>query len=128
MPKSKDRRNLKRIAWESGIIVKDADSGRIHKGMLYNFNSEGFYFECDAPLKSGSRVSVVIEKLPDAPNSKVYQAKVKWSEEIFEPVVMYHYGIGVKYSRIISESIPNKKLKVISGGMELGYPPKRKRR
>ena len=127
MPKSKDRRNLKRIAWESGIIVKDADSGRIHKGMLYNFNSEGFYFECDAPFRSGSHVSVMIEQLPDTPSSKVYQAKVKWSEEIFEPVVMYHYGIGVKYSRKINESIPKKRLKVISGGMEPGYPPKNHR-
>ena len=125
MPKSKDRRNLKRIAWESGIMVKDADSGRLHKGMLYNFNSEGLYFECDAPLRSGSRVSVIIEKLPDAPNSEVYQAKVKWSEEIIAPVVMYHYGIGAKYSKIISKSIPKKRLKVISGGVEPGYLQKK---
>jgi hypothetical protein len=116
---------MKRIAWESGIIVKDADSGRIHKGMLYNFNSEGFYFECDAPLRSGSRVSVMVEKLPEAPRSEIYQAKVKWSEEIIAPVVMYHYGIGVKYSRLISESIPKKRLKVISGGVGPGYPPKK---
>ena len=118
---------MKRIAWESGIIVKDGDSGRIHKGMLYNFNSEGFYFECDAPLRNGSRVSVMIEKLPDAPRSKVYQAKVKWSEEIIAPVVMYHYGIGVKSSKIISGTIPQKRLKVISGGMETGYPQKNRR-
>jgi hypothetical protein len=124
LSKSKDRRNSKRIAWESGILVKDADSGRVHRGMLYNFNSEGFYFECDAPLKSGCRLSVKIENFPDAASSEVVQAKVKWAEEIVAPVVMYHYGIGAEYSNMITRSGEKKRLKVISGGIETVYPKK----
>ena len=124
MSKGKDRRNSKRIACESGIIVKDTDSGRLHRGMLYNFNSKGFYFECDAPLESGSRLSVKIENLPDTAISEVVQAKVRWAEEIVAPVVMYHYGIGAEYYEIIKRSGPKKRLKVISGGIETVYPKK----
>lgn len=118
MPQNRDRRRMKRIAWESWITVKDADSGQMHNGMLYNFNSEGFYFECDAPFKSGSELSVIIESLPDARRSEVFQAKVRWAEEIVAPVVMYHYGVGAKCSKLTSPPGSKKQLKVISGGVE----------
>jgi len=114
----RDRRSVKRYAWESWVIVEDADTGQIQTGMLYNLNSEGFYFECDVPLKRGGVLSAMIEKLPDTQSPEVFQAEVRWVEEIIAPVVMYHYGVGACYSHMDSRSDSKKWFKVIQGGME----------
>ncbi len=114
----RDRRSVKRLAWNSWVIIEDTDTGQIHTGMLYNLNSEGFYFECDVPFKIGSELSVMIEKLPDAQSPEIFQAEVRWVEEIIAPVVMYHYGVGTCYSDMASRSNSKKWFKVIQGGME----------
>lgn len=86
--------------------------------MLYNLNSEGIYFECDEPFKSGSELSVMIESLPNAMKQEVFRAKVKWAEEIVAPVVMYHFGVGAKYAKMAKQPSSKKELKVIPGGTE----------
>ena len=110
---------MKRNSWESWVIVKDTDTGRIHTGILYNFNSEGFYFECDASFNRGCELRVVVENLPETMNAEVFRAKVKWAEEIVAPVVMHNYGVGACYTNMPGR--PDSRsggLKVIPGGNE----------
>ena len=118
MPNSNDRRSMERIAWESWVTVKDADTGQTHNGILYNFNSEGIYFECDARFKSGSALSVSIENLPDGSRPEIIDAEVKWAEEIIAPVVMFHYGVGASYAHLVDGAGPKKGLTVIHGGSD----------
>lgn len=99
-------------------MLEDMDTGQIHTGMLYNFNADGFYFECDVPFKSGCELKVMIRKMPDANSPGIFQAEVKWTEEIIAPVVMHHYGVGASYSHMASRSDARQWLKVIQGGME----------
>lgn len=119
MSKNRDRRRMKRISWESWVTIEDSNTGRVLTGILYNFNSEGIYFECDAPLKNGSELSVKVENLPETMHAKVFRAEVKWAEEIVAPVVMHNYGVGACYARMGGR--PDSRsdgLKVIPGGME----------
>jgi hypothetical protein len=109
---------MQRIGWKSWVMLEDVETGQIHSGMLYNLNSEGLYFECDVPFESGSELKVMINKMPDAKSPGVFQAEVRWAEEIIAPVVMHHYGVGACYTHMVSRSDSRQWLKVIQGGVE----------
>ena len=86
--------------------------------MLYNLHSEGIYFECDTPFENGSKLVVMIDKMPDTAGPEVVKAKVEWAEEIVAPVVLHHYGIGASFAHLTDRADSKKELKVIPGGME----------
>lgn len=119
MTATRDRRGVRRTAWESWVTVKDPDSNQFHTGMLYNFHSGGIYFECDTAFESGKTLNVMIEKPPDEMIPEVLQAEVKWTEEIVAPVVMFHYGVGASFATQSDRSESMKGLKVIQGGGEM---------
>ncbi len=119
MTASRDRRGMRRTEWESWVTVKDPESNQFHTGRLYNFHSEGIYFECDAAFESGKALTVMIEKTPDTMRPEVLRAEVKWTEEIVAPVVMFHYGVGASFATQSDQPEPMKGLKVIHGGSEV---------
>ena len=113
-----DQRASKRFAHEAAIIIEKCNSATYTHGRMYNYSSGGIYFESDIGFQPGTHVQIDIENPVDGLNSGHLFGEVKWCEEIAAAVVLYDYGIGVKFDRPMDRSAYNEKLNVIQGGTD----------
>ena len=111
-----DQRASKRFAYEAAILIEDCDSGVYTYGRMYNCSAGGLYFESDVAFQPGTHVRIDIDKPRNGLNSEHLIAKVKWYQEISAAVVLYDYGTGVEFDRLMNRSECNRKFKVIQGG------------
>ena len=90
--------------------------GTYSYGRMYNYSQGGIYFESDTPFQAGTRVRFDIEESKIGLDAHQYIADVKWCAEISAAVVLYDYGIGVRYD--LDVNVPNyiNKFHVINGG------------
>ncbi len=111
-----DRRASKRFVYEAAIIIEKCDSRTYTHGRMYNYSSGGMYFESDVAFEPGTQVQIDVENPGDGLHSGNLLGEVKWCEEIAAAVVLYDYGMGVEFDRLMDPSAYNEKLKVIQGG------------
>lgn len=113
-----DQRASRRFVYEASLKVENCDSGTYAYGRMYNYSAGGIYFESDAAFQPGTQVRIDIAE----PGSRLFTdhltAKVKWCREISAAVVLYDYGIGVEFDRLMNCSKRNGKFKVIQGGVD----------
>jgi hypothetical protein len=110
-----DQRASKRFAYEAAIVIEDCDSGVYAYGRMYNCSAGGLYFESDVAFQPDTHVRIDIEKPSNGLNSEYLTTKVKWCQEISAAVVLYDYGTGVEFDRLMNRSECNRKFKVIQG-------------
>ena len=92
-----DQRATERFNSEAPVVIENCQTGELHDGSMYNYSRGGMYVELDYPLKPGSEVRILIENTENATRSERCLAKTVWCKEIPGAVVLYDYGIGVRY-------------------------------
>ena len=111
-----DQRATERFNCEAPVVIEDFQTGQRHDGSMYNYSRGGMYIELDYPLKPGSEVRILIDNGKDVVRAESCLAKTIWCKEIPGAVVLYDYGIGVRYD--LDVNVPNyiNKFHVINGG------------
>ena len=111
-----DQRATERFNSEAPVVIENCQTGEQYDGSMYNYSRGGMYVELDYPLKPGSEVRILIENTKNATRSERYLAKTVWCNEIPGAVVLYDYGIGVRYDLDTNCSNYTNKFHVIDGG------------
>jgi hypothetical protein len=111
-----NQRASQRFAREAAVIIENCDSATYTYGRMYNYSAGGLYFESDIAFQPGTKVRIGLEKPDDFLGPDHLMASVKWCAEITAAVVLYDYGIGVEFDRLMNISEGNGKFKVIEGG------------
>jgi hypothetical protein len=83
---------------------------------MYNYGRGGMYVELDHPLNPGSEIRILIENSKKGTRPESCRAKIIWCKEIPGAVVLYDYGIGVRYDLEVNDSNRLNKFQVIDGG------------
>ena len=111
-----DQRTTERFNCEAPVVIEDFQTGKQYDGSMYNYSRGGMYVEMDYPLKPGSKVRILIENAKNATRPENCLAKTIWCKEIPGAVVLYDYGIGVRYDLDVNASNSINNLHVIDGG------------
>jgi hypothetical protein len=111
-----DQRASQRFVYEASLKIENCDSGTYTYGRMYNYSAGGIYFESDVAFQPGTQVRIETAKPGSGLFTDQLTAKVKWCREITAAVVLYDYGIGVEFDRLMNRSKRNGKFKVIQGG------------
>jgi Tfp pilus assembly protein PilZ len=111
-----NQRATERFNSEAPVVIENCQTGELHDGSMYNYSRGGMYVELDYPLKPGSEVRILIENTKNATRSERCLAKTVWCKEIPGAVVLYDYGIGVRYDLDANCSNYMNKFHVIDGG------------
>ena len=112
-----DQRATERFNCEAPVVIENCETGEHYDGSMYNYSRGGMYVELDYPLKPGSEVRILIEKAKNNTSPQSCQAKTVWCKEIPGAVVLYNFGIGVRYDLDVNYSNYIKKFHVIDGGV-----------
>jgi len=112
-----DQRATERFNCEAPVVIENCQTGDHYDGSMYNYSRGGMYVELDYPLKPGSEVRILIEKAKNTTSPESCQAKIVWCKEIPGAVVLYDFGIGVRYDLDVNYSNYIKKFHVIDGGV-----------
>jgi hypothetical protein len=110
MKTSPEQRVTNRLKRKAPIMLLTTDSyaGYNNKSkayytpaVMYNYTTQGIYFESDYALQPGSDVHIKVEDQPKGRHiigaDKRYKAKVKWCKEIAESDPS-RFGVGVQYA------------------------------
>lgn len=111
-----DQRSTERFNCEAPVVIEDFHTGERYDGSMYNYSRGGMYVELDYPLTPGAKVRILIENAKNAARSESCLAVTVWCKEIPGAVVLYDYGIGVRYDLDVNGSDYIKKFQVINGG------------
>ena len=101
-----ENRNNARIEYESPIECKDLKTGRTFDATMYNYCSDGLYFETDIKLHPGNEIDLGIINSPYSSNSDAYEcfcAKVIRCNKLPDDASRFFYGYGAKLMRAFDE-------------------------
>jgi hypothetical protein len=111
-----DQRTTERFNCEAPVVIEDFHTGEKYDGSMYNYSRGGMYVELDYPLKPGSKVRILMENEKNTDRPERCLAETIWCKEIPGAVVLYDYGIGVRYDLDVNSSNYLNKFHVIDGG------------
>ena len=111
-----EHRASERIYCDTPVVIENCQTGEHFDGSLYNHSRDGMYVEVDYFIEPDSVVRIVIERdnASNRPESRL--GKIVWCKEIPGAVVLYNYGIGIRYDSTIPLSECKKSLRIIEGG------------
>ncbi len=111
-----DQRTSERFNCEAPVVIEDCQTGKQYDGSMYNYSRGGMYVELDYPLKPGSQVRILMEEKTKTESPGSCLAQTVWCKEIPGAIVLYDYGIGVRYDLVINSANYTSKFHVIDGG------------
>ena len=106
MDSNLEGRNNTRFEYESPVNCKDLKTGRTYDAIMYNYCSNGLYFETDLKLHPGNELDLGIINSPYSPNSNAYEcycARVIRCDKLPDDSSRFYYGYGVKFMRTFEE-------------------------
>ena len=112
-----EQRAAERYNFEAPVIIENCQTGERYDGSVYNYSRGGIYVELDHLLAPGSEVRILFENAKNISGFEICQAKTVWCREIPGAVVLYDYGVGVRYDLDVNCSSYLKKFHVIDGGV-----------
>jgi hypothetical protein len=118
MRTNSEKRDCARFGFELPVIVEECDTGLQSNARMYNYSLNGMYFESDLSLSSGTRVNIWMSNLDKPSQPEIRFAEVRWCEEIVGAVVLYNYGVGIRYPQPLAYHDFPKHLQVIQGGLK----------
>ena len=111
-----NQRTSERFNCEAPVVIEDCQTRKQYDGSMYNYSRGGMYVELDYPLMPGSQVRILIEKQMANDHEGSCLAQTVWCKEIPGAVVLYDYGIGVRYDLDVKNSNYINRFHVIDGG------------
>ena len=92
-----DHRNNIRIKYKADIQFENYFSGKHFKARMYNYSTEGMYFETDYAPLPGTEIFIGIKNSPYDAGADVYRAQIRWRKHLKSSASDYHFGVGVRY-------------------------------
>jgi hypothetical protein len=92
-----DHRNNTRIKHKADIQFENYNSGIPFKARMYNYSTEGMYFETDYAPLPGTEIYIGIKKSPYDAAADIYRAQIRWRKHLTSSPSDYQFGVGVKY-------------------------------
>ncbi len=96
MTDNAERRGKTRFPHEAPVTLENEEIGLLHGVRMYNYSSNGIYFETNFYLQPGTDLYIGIKSSPLAGQSDVYecyQAVIKWRKFLEESSFDYGYGL-----------------------------------
>ena len=103
-----ESRNNTRFDYESPVKCKDLKTGKAYDAIMYNYCSNGLYFETDLKLFPGDEIDIGIINSPYSSNSNAYEcylAKVIRCDKLPDDASRFFYGYGTKFMRNLDEQL-----------------------
>ena len=91
------RRTSQRVQSEAPVMLEDFRTGFYYNGTLYNYSTDGGYFESKYAPRPGRKIHIKVDGLPEVSIPHVYLAEVRWRKSLAETPSSYSYGVGIKY-------------------------------
>ena len=92
-----NHRASQRFPSEATVMLEDFHTGFYYKGTLYNYSTNGGYFETKYAPRSGEKIHIKVDGLPDVFTPHVYLAEVRWRKLLPDNPRSYAYGVGIRY-------------------------------
>ena len=86
-----------RFQSEAPVMLEDFHTGFYYKGTLFNYSTDGGYFEAKYAPRPGKKIHIKVDGLPDVFTPHIYLAEVRWRKLLPENSNSYTYGVGIKY-------------------------------
>ena len=89
-------RNALRVQQYLKLHVQDLRSGEIFEARMFNYSSQGIYFESDGALLKGAKIYISIQNPQSSRLSGIlenFYGEIMWREELKHS--FYNYGYGV---------------------------------
>ena len=90
-------RTSQRFESEAPVMLEDFRTGFCYNGTLYNYSTDGGYFESKYAPRPGRKIHIKVDDLPDVFKPHPHLAEVRWRRPLPENPNAYTYGVGVKY-------------------------------
>jgi hypothetical protein len=119
-----EKRDCARFYHEAPVVIERCGTGFFIDATMYNYSLHGMYFESDAALPPGARVNLWLSDLPQNSLPDITSAEVRWCEEIMGAVVLYNYGMGIKFRRSSEHADFPRQFQIIQGGVGRREPSK----
>ena len=120
-----EKRDIVRFRYELPVIIEECGTDVHFNARMYSYSLHGMYIESDLSLLSGTRVNIWLSDLAGSSLPKIRFAEVRWCEEIIAAVVLYNYGVGIRYHQPITFRKFPRPFQVIQGGLkDPVYPSK----
>ena len=97
MQKDIERRNSERINYKSAIMHDTNPPDFFYSGTMYNFSTEGLYFESNEDLLQGDKISISIKEPPAhffKTPAQYIDVKIMWCKDL--QGTSYQVGYGAK--------------------------------
>jgi hypothetical protein len=97
MHKDMERRKSERIDYKSTIMHNTNPPDFFYSGTMYNFSTEGLYFESNEDLLKGDEISVSIKEPPAQfikKSDQYIDVKIMWAKDLQDS--SYQVGYGAK--------------------------------
>ena len=106
MDSNPEGRNNARLDYESPVKCKDLKTGLTGDAIMYNYCTDGLYFETDLKLHPGNEIDIGIINSPYSSNSNAYEcyyARVIRRDKLPDNASRFFYGYGIKFVRTFDE-------------------------
>jgi PilZ domain len=90
-------RTSQRFQSEAPVTLEDFRTGFYYNGMLYNYSTDGGYFESKYAPRPGRKIHIKVNDLPNESTPHVHLAEIRWRKPLPENPSSYTYGVGIKY-------------------------------
>ncbi len=91
------RRTSQRVQSEAPVMLEDFRTGFCYNGTLYNYSTDGGYFESKYAPRPGRKIHIKVDGLPDVFRPHAFLAEVRWRKPLPENTHSYDYGVGIKF-------------------------------
>lgn len=92
-----DNRNNIRTKHQAEIQFENYFSRKHYKARMFNYSTEGMYFETEYAPLPGTEIYIGIKNSPYDAGADVYRAKIRWRKQLDSPASNHQFGVGVKY-------------------------------
>ena len=95
MQKDIERRRSKRIEYKSAIMHNTNPPDFFYSGMMFNFSTEGLYFESNEDLLKGDEISISIKEPPPQfkkISDQYIGLKIMWARDLQDSSYQVGYG------------------------------------
>ena len=107
-----ERRKERRLQYQTPVLVQPQRGRRWYNGSMFNFSRTGIYIETEFNGRPGQQVRIVVEAPPYGNGPCLHRARICWTQELTDAVVLYHHGCGVSYDMTVDYSLDGSSLPI----------------
>lgn len=107
-----ERRKERRLAYQTPLLLRPLRGRKWYNGSMFNFSRKGMYIETEFNGRPEQQISIVVEKPPYGGGPNLHSARIRWTKELTDAVVLYRHGCGVFYDTTVDYSLDRSALPI----------------